>query len=112
LNGTRKSVLEEITDWASDGASQPVFCIVDQAGTGKSTISTHMTRKWGLEQNTVARFFFSKPMAITSGKDVASTLAADMAVHIPLIRSTIVKALDDNPHISSEIIGRKHCFGR
>jgi hypothetical protein len=100
-------VLDEITKWASDGTSEPVFCIADQAGTGKSTISAHMSRKWSVEQNTVARFFFSKPMVITSGEDLASTVAADMAVHVPLLRSVIVKALDDNPHIPSEMIGRK-----
>jgi len=46
-------------------------------------------------------------MAITSGEDVASTLAADMVEHVPLLRSVIVKVLDEYPHSSSEMIGRK-----
>jgi hypothetical protein len=66
-----------------------------------------MARKWRLEQNTVARFFFSKPMAITSGEDIASTLAVDMAAHVPMLRSIVVKVLDEHPNISSEMIGRK-----
>jgi hypothetical protein len=107
LEGTRKDVLEEITKWASDSASEPVFCIADQAGTGKSTISAHMAQKWRLERSTVARFFFSKPMGITLGKDVASTLAVDMAAHVPMLRSIIVKILDEHTNISSEMIGPK-----
>ena len=41
------------------------------------------------------------------GKDVASTLAIDMATHVPLLRSIIVKVLDENSNISSEMIGQK-----
>jgi hypothetical protein len=66
-----------------------------------------MTRKWKFERNTVAPFFFSKPMAITSGEDLASTLTVDMAAHIPPLRSIIVKVLDEHANISSEMIGRK-----
>src|SRR5271170_1203559 len=84
LEGTRKDILNEIAQWAVDRDAKPVFCLVDQAGTGKSTISTQIALQWDVDHSLISRFFFSKPKGITSAENFASTIATDMAVHIPL----------------------------
>jgi hypothetical protein len=94
FEGTRKAILKEIREWAVDDGGKPVFCLVDRAGTGKSTISAHMAQQWEDECRLLSRFFFSKPMGITSGEDAVSTLARAMAERIPLLRSFIIKAFE------------------
>jgi hypothetical protein len=101
LKGTRKDILNQITQWAVDRNAKPIFCLVDQAGTGKSTISAQMVHQWGDDHSLVSRFFFSKPKAITSGEDFASTVATDMAIQIPLLRAIIIKVLNGHSKIST-----------
>jgi hypothetical protein len=94
LEGTRKAILQKISEWAIDDGGKPLFCLIDRAGTGKSTISAHMARQWEDECLLLSRFFFSKPMSITSGEDAVSILARAMAERIPLLRSLIIKAFE------------------
>ena len=93
--GTRVEMLDDITRWATNTDAEPMIALIDQAGTGKSTISAHLARQWEEECALLSRFFFSKPMGITSAQGVATTLAWAMAARIPLLRSFIVKALED-----------------
>ncbi|KAG8773079.1 hypothetical protein FRC15_002279 [Serendipita sp. 397] len=40
-----------------------MFCLLDFAGSGKSTVSKHMDREWNSDQKLMARFFFSRDSA-------------------------------------------------
>ena len=43
--GTRMEMLDWIARWATNTDAEPMLALVDQAGTGKSTIAAHMTEK-------------------------------------------------------------------
>jgi len=95
LEGTRKDILAEIIQWAAKDNTKPVFSLVDQAGTGKSTISAHLTRQWEGDYSLICRFFFSKIKGIASGYHFANTLARSMATQIPSLRQFVVNAVRD-----------------
>jgi len=51
--GTRVKILEEITNWANDCSSQSprVFWLTGQAGSGKTTITYTITKRFGMNGN-------------------------------------------------------------
>ncbi|KAG8765388.1 hypothetical protein FRC16_008062, partial [Serendipita sp. 398] len=63
--GTRIKTLDTIRKWAnSDDSTKWMFCLLDFAGSGKSTISKHMDKEFkGLKLT--GRFFFSRDTAET-----------------------------------------------
>lgn len=103
--GTRQRILQEVEDWAANSGSQPIFAIVDQAGTGKSTILMHAARQW--EERLVFRFFFSRPSNVISGTKFAETLACDLFASDSFLRSMITQILENNPNLANETIEKK-----
>jgi hypothetical protein len=93
-------MLDGIARWASDGNAESMLTLVDQAGTGKSTIAAHMTKKWENEGSLLARFFFSKPSTVT-GNGVATTLARDIAESVPSLGSLIVEVVEKHPNYTA-----------
>src|SRR5271170_8432899 len=77
-----------------------MLALIDQAGTGKSTIAAHMTQKWENEGTLLARFFFSKPSTVTAN-GLASTLAKDLTKSVPLLRPLVLAALKEHDDFSS-----------
>jgi hypothetical protein len=98
--GTRVDMLDYIARWAIDANATPILALIDQAGTGKSTIATHMTRKWEKERLLISRFFFSKPSTITA-INLASTLAKDLAKSVPSLRSLVLAGLEEDADLDS-----------
>jgi NACHT domain len=98
--GTRIDMLDGIARWASDSNAEPMLALVDQAGTGKSTIAAHMTKEWENEGSSLARFFFSKPSTVT-GNGVATTLARDIAESVPSLGSLVVEAVEKHPNYAA-----------
>ncbi|PVF93849.1 WD40 repeat-like protein [Serendipita vermifera] len=93
LKGTRTAVLDEIRSWAVDPKSKPVFALVDQAGTGKSTIAASMVDEWSKSWRMGAQFHFTKP-AIVTAESLATTLCRGIAERIPEIRGRITTAIN------------------
>jgi hypothetical protein len=93
-------MLDGIARWATNADAEPMIALVDQAGTGKSTIAAHMTQKWEKEGLLLARFFFSKPSTVTSN-GLASTLAKDIAKSVPSLRPLVLAALKEHDDFSS-----------
>jgi len=91
--GTRVDIIDGILRWAGDGDAEPMLALIDQAGTGKSTIAAHMTQKWENEGTLLARFFFSKPSTVTAN-GLASTMAKDLAKNVPSLRPLVLAALE------------------
>jgi hypothetical protein len=44
--GTRMGMIDGIAQWATDTGAELMLALVDQAGTGKSTIVAPTTQKW------------------------------------------------------------------
>ncbi|KIM20669.1 hypothetical protein M408DRAFT_124664 [Serendipita vermifera MAFF 305830] len=77
LQGTRQSTLQAIRHWANDdNAGNRMFCLLDVAGSGKSTVAKTMADQWTKEKRLVARYFFSRDTVETmSTKSFCSTVA-------------------------------------
>ncbi|PVF93218.1 WD40 repeat-like protein [Serendipita vermifera] len=59
--GTRQLLINRLTQWALDPEpSQQVFWLSDEAGTGKTTLATHMAQKWQGDGILAGRFFFDR----------------------------------------------------
>ena len=61
LEGTRANTLRTIREWADDNATTGrIFCLLDVAGSGKSTVAKEVAEKWKEQGWLVGRFFFSR----------------------------------------------------
>ncbi|KIM22388.1 hypothetical protein M408DRAFT_290934, partial [Serendipita vermifera MAFF 305830] len=93
LQGTRTNTLQAIRHWASnDNAGNRMFCLLDVAGSGKSTVAKTMADQWTKEERLVARFFFSRDTAETmSTKSFCSTVANAFAAINPNFKTSMKK---------------------
>ncbi|PVF91469.1 hypothetical protein CPB86DRAFT_770645, partial [Serendipita vermifera] len=103
LQGTRIKTLEAIRRWVDNQESpQWMFCLLDVAGSGKSTVAKHMAEEWKKESRLVARFFFSRDTTETMSTNRFCSTVADLFA----AQSTVFKAeLDkfvDRPDLSFE----------
>ncbi|KIM26723.1 hypothetical protein M408DRAFT_25193 [Serendipita vermifera MAFF 305830] len=91
LEGTRTSILNDIDAWSKkEDLDHQVYCIGDVAGTGKSTIASHMTHKWEKENRLAARFFFSRGTVDTeSAGDLCFAIAYELKDTHPKLRDHI-----------------------
>jgi hypothetical protein len=100
LQGTRTYILNDIALWAAEDNAVPMLALIDPAGTGKSTIATHMAQMWEKDGLPTVRFFFSKPTTVT-GKEFASTLARDIARSTRSLYPHILEALKEHDNIAA-----------
>lgn len=76
LEGTRRGILQEIYDWATDPESKCIFWLNGAAGTGKPTIARTVAASFAERGWLGASFFFKRGLA-DRGVDVkfVSTIA-------------------------------------
>jgi hypothetical protein len=105
LPDTRVDLLQQIYDWADrkdrqDG--QCIFWLNGLAGTGKSTISRTVARRYNEQKRLGASFFFSK-----GGGDVShagkffTSLAMQLAYAVPSLQTHIRDAVRERSDIAS-----------
>jgi len=77
LQGTRVKTLRTIREWADDNtATSRIFCLLDIAGSGKSTVAKEVVEKWVEDGWLVGRFFFSRDTTETmSTREFCSTVS-------------------------------------
>ncbi|OBT69729.1 hypothetical protein VE03_00856 [Pseudogymnoascus sp. 23342-1-I1] len=105
LPDTRVDLLQEIYDWADgkdrqDGRS--IFWLNGLAGTGKSTISRTVARRYNTQKRLGASFFFSKGGGDAShaGK-FFTTIAVQLANNVPCLRQYICDAIVERIDIAN-----------
>ncbi|KIM20453.1 hypothetical protein M408DRAFT_41726, partial [Serendipita vermifera MAFF 305830] len=77
LQGTREKSLFAISLWFDDeSALKRILCLLDSAGSGKSTFAKTLAEEWG-KGRFLARFFFSRETAETSGTNSFCSIVAD-----------------------------------
>ncbi|KAG8824038.1 hypothetical protein FRC17_009189 [Serendipita sp. 399] len=82
LQGTREKTLKAIYSWVENQSfGNRLFCLIDVAGSGKSTISKHMAVEWNRERRMVARFFFSRDSVTTMSTNTFCTTVGDAFAH-------------------------------
>ncbi|CAG7849701.1 SubName: Full=Related to archipelago beta form (F-box-WD40 repeat protein) {ECO:0000313/EMBL:CCA74347.1}, partial [Serendipita indica DSM 11827] len=101
LQGTRQAVLQTIQNWAEDDTSdKPIFWLCDIAGSGKSTVAMSAAASWHVEGTLGGQFFFSIANSDTSTiEKFCSTMARDLAQHIPQLAPHVADAVKRNPSI-------------
>ncbi|KAG8836801.1 hypothetical protein FRB91_001628 [Serendipita sp. 411] len=102
LSGTRIKTLDAIRHWENDeDSTDQMFCLLDFAGSGKSTISKHMDLEWDREQKLMARFFFSRDTAETmSTKRFCTVVANKFASRDETFKKTM-KEFENQPDYGS-----------
>ena len=100
LQGTRIKLLQDVADWANSCNGKPICWINGMAGTGKSTISRTVARRLHKQGQLGASFFFKRDEADRrNASKLVTTLAAQLAAHVPSIRHSIFDSLDRRPDI-------------
>jgi len=100
LHDTRVELRKQIMDWCDDPNSKCIFWLNGMAGTGKSTISRTIAQDLAEKKRLAASFFFTQ-----GKKDVShvgmffTTIAAQLAISLPVLRTSISNAIDNNAHI-------------
>jgi len=87
-------------DWCDDPNSKCIFWLNGMAGTGKSTISRTIARELAEKKRLAASFFFTRGKKDVSHSGMFfTTIAAQLAISLPVLRTSISDTIDKNPHI-------------
>ncbi|KAG6331043.1 hypothetical protein ID866_8043, partial [Astraeus odoratus] len=100
LKGTRNKVLEQIKNWVdrNDADTPRIFWLHGQAGRGKSAIS-HTISLWAEDRGMAGSYFFFDRSRCGEKlhEKLFSTIARDLAVHVPLLKRYLVDTLSKHP---------------
>jgi len=87
-------------DWCDDPNSKCIFWLNGMAGTGKSTISRTIAQELAEKKRLAASFFFARGKRdISHSRMFFTTIAAQLANSLPVLRISISHAIDNNPDI-------------
>lgn len=111
LPGTRIKILHDIEKWATLHRSKCIFWLNGMAGTGKSTISRTLAKRFLGEKVLGASFFFKRGEADRgNAKQFFPTLASQLQTRIPGMDGCLREAIGAEPQISSKSL--KYQFER
>jgi len=100
LQDTRVELRKQIMDWCDDPDSKCIYWLNGMAGTGKSTISRTIARELAEKKRLAASFFFTRGKKDVSHSGLFfTTIAAQLAISLPVLRASMSDAIDNNPHI-------------
>jgi len=87
-------------EWCEDPDSKCIFWLNGMAGTGKSTISRTIARELAEKKRLAASFFFTRGKKdISHSRMFFTTIAAQLANSLPVLRASISDAIDNNSDI-------------
>jgi hypothetical protein len=102
LPDTRVDVLNEISAWADGEEEQCVFWLNGMAGTGKSTITRTVARKYSEQSRLAASFFFSRDAKDAHDSEkLFSTLARQLGNVSPALCRYICEAISNYKEIAT-----------
>ncbi|TFK84886.1 hypothetical protein K466DRAFT_601651 [Polyporus arcularius HHB13444] len=99
--GTREQIITRLEGWeegqladrGDDRAHLPIFVLVGEAGTGKSTIASEFAKRLQGRGRLGASFFFTRGVQeLNSPRKVFSTIASQLARSQPALRGHVVDA--------------------
>ncbi|KAF8430253.1 vegetative incompatibility protein HET-E-1 [Tirmania nivea] len=97
LQDTRVALRQQILDWSDNPESECIFWLSGIAGTGKSTISRTVATELASKKRLAASFFFSRGRGdISHAGKLITTIAAQLAHSLPILRSSISDAINKN----------------
>jgi hypothetical protein len=101
LLGTREDLLEKIEDWATLPEGKCIFWLNGLAGTGKSTISRTVAKRFQQRKLLGGSFFFKRGEGDRGNTArFFPTIARQLFNKVPELRPAILQAIKDNQGIS------------
>jgi len=90
-------------DWCDNPNSKCIFWLNGMAGTGKSTISRTIAQQLAEKKRLAASFFFTRGKKdVSHSRMFFTTIAAQLANSLPVLRTFISDAIDNNTHIMTQ----------
>lgn len=103
LSDTRVDVLKHIKAWAYGEAPSRIFWLNGMAGTGKSTIARTISQRFHEDGVLAASFFFVRGRGeLAQAGLLFTTLAAQIAQHIPAVKQHMIDVVHSDPDIASK----------
>jgi hypothetical protein len=103
LSDTRVDLLQEIYSWADGEDERHIFLLHGLAGTGKSTISRTVARRYFEQQYLGASFFFSRGGGdVGNAKKFVTSIAVQLASSIPTLCQHVCEAITGHPNIAAQ----------
>ncbi|PPQ72843.1 hypothetical protein CVT26_003476 [Gymnopilus dilepis] len=99
LDGTRKEILDEIMDWASntDNSAPRIFWLHGTAGKGKSAIAHTIARRFRAIQRLGSCFCFDRSeLAQKRHQTILTTIARDLSDHDKHMRNALASAVHED----------------
>ncbi|KAJ7645215.1 hypothetical protein DFH06DRAFT_1212693 [Mycena polygramma] len=101
---TRTAVQNTIQAWSA-ACTPRVMWLYGPAGGGKSAIAQTMAERWADAECLGAAFFFARwREGGSSGKTLFPTIAYQLALHIPQLRTSIGRAVEEDPAICDKAL--------
>ncbi|KAG8946414.1 hypothetical protein FRC04_011860 [Tulasnella sp. 424] len=108
FQGTRNSILQEISAWIDDPNAPPIFWLSGMAGIGKSTIAHTIAEQEDKKHRLGASFFFSRDEADRRNPHlVYPTIAFQLAGFDTSLRGPIAQAVERDADIGLAIMQKQ-----
>jgi hypothetical protein len=106
MEGTRKSLLEQITAWATNGLEQRnTYWIYGLPGIGKTSLAHSLCASLHDKEQLAGAFFCRRDdQDLRAPKNIFPTLICTLAILFPPFRSIVAEYLHNNPNITPEPI--------
>ncbi|KAJ7183925.1 hypothetical protein C8R46DRAFT_884999, partial [Mycena filopes] len=91
---TRVAVQTEIQSWAMDPNAPSIMWLYGPAGAGESAVAQTMADRWFPDSCLAAAFFFARGRSDSSGSNIFSTIAYQLALHFPALRRAFGLAVE------------------
>lgn len=105
---TRVDVLREVSKWATGNKSKSIFWLQGMAGTGKSTISYTVARKFAANGQLGASFFFKRGSGDRSNATrFFTTIAAQLVYHFPSLALHVRNAIEATSGIDGKSLSEQ-----
>ncbi|KIO16048.1 hypothetical protein M407DRAFT_34320 [Tulasnella calospora MUT 4182] len=108
FQGTRQSILQDISAWIDDVSAPPIFWLSGMAGIGKSTIAHTIAEQEDKKHRLGASFFFSRDEADRHNPHlVYPTIAFQLAGFDSSLREPITQALEQDADVGHAMMQKQ-----
>ena len=109
MEGTRKSVLEQIMSWVTNGLEQTdrgnIYWIYGSPGIGKTSLAHSICASLQDKRQLAGAFFCQKDdQELREPKNIFLTLVRKLAIHFPPFRTIVAESLRNGPNVTTESI--------
>ena len=109
MDGTRQSLLNQITDWAANNSGQEsvlqrnAYWLYGSPGIGKTSLAHSICASLH-ERNHLAAAFFCRrdDPSLSEPINILPTLIHELAIHFPAFRTIVAQHLRDDPKLTPE----------